>query len=154
MRSCSWWSGDGDNIEGTQLELITSFNGLHQIINELTHILPSLSSYIDLNFTNQLNIITGSGVHPLFHQNCHHKITFAKVNMKIFYSPPYKHLVWKLSKRIFQLGKLFYIVKAFILKLPYLMKFFWTFLVTSYKTEQKLSLAVILLGCLKILKIK
>ena len=153
MRSCSWWSGDGDNIEGTQLELITSFNGLHQIINELTHILPS-SSFIDLNFNNQLNMITGSGVHPLFHQNCHHKIIFAKVNMKIFYSPPYKHLVWKLSRRIFQLGKCFYIVKAFILKLPYLMKFFWTFLVTSYKTEQKLSVVVVLLGCLKILKIK
>ena len=40
-RSSSWWSGDIDNIEGTQLESITSFYRLHQIINEPTQILPS-----------------------------------------------------------------------------------------------------------------
>ena len=33
------WSGNVDNIEGTRLESITSFQGLHQIINEPTHIL-------------------------------------------------------------------------------------------------------------------
>ena len=41
VRSSSWWPGDVDNIEGAQLESITSFYGLHQIIDELTHILPS-----------------------------------------------------------------------------------------------------------------
>ena len=40
-KSSSWWSGDVDNIEGARLESITSFYGLHQIINEPTHILPS-----------------------------------------------------------------------------------------------------------------
>ena len=92
--SSSWWSGDVDNIEGTQLESITSFYGLHQIINESTHILPSSSSCIDLIFTNQPNMIRNSGVHPSLHQNCHDRIIFAKVNMKIFYPPPYKRQTW------------------------------------------------------------
>ena len=39
-------------------------------------------------------MITNSGVHPLLHQNCHHQIIFAKVNMKIFYPSTYKRLVW------------------------------------------------------------
>ena len=47
VRSSSWWSVDVDNIEGTRLESITSFYGLHQIINVPTHILPSPSSCID-----------------------------------------------------------------------------------------------------------
>ena len=86
-RFCSWWSGDVDNIEVTRPESMTSFYGLHQIINEPTHILPSLSSCIDLIFTNQPNMITDSGVHPSLQQNCHHQIIFAKVNMEIFYLP-------------------------------------------------------------------
>ena len=93
-RSSSWWSGDVDNIEGARLESITFFYGLHQIINEPTHILPSSSSCIDLIFTNQPNMITNSGVHPSLHRNCHHQEIFAKVNMKIFHPPPYKHLGW------------------------------------------------------------
>ena len=87
VRSSSWWSGNVDSIEGIQLESITSFYWLHQIINEPTHLLPSSSSCIDLIFTNQPNMITDSGVHPSHHQNCHHHIIFAKVNMKIFYPP-------------------------------------------------------------------
>ena len=86
-RFSTWWSGDVDNIEGARLEPITSFYGLHQIINELTHKLSSWSSCIDLIFTNQPNMITNSGVHPSLQQNCHQQKIFAKVNMKIFYPP-------------------------------------------------------------------
>ena len=68
-RSSSWWSGYVDKIEGTQLESITSFHGLHQIINEPTHILPSSSSCVGLTFSNQPNMITDNGVHLLLHQN-------------------------------------------------------------------------------------
>ena len=32
-------------------------------------------------------------MHPLLHQNCHHQIIFAKVDMKMFYPPPYKRLI-------------------------------------------------------------
>ena len=93
-RSSSWWSGDVDNIEGTRLESITSFYGLYQIINELSHILLSSSSCIDFIFTFQSNMLTDSGMHPLLHQNWLHQTIFAKINTKIFYPPPCKHLIW------------------------------------------------------------
>ena len=35
-----------------------------------------------------------SGVHFSLHENCHHKITYAKFNLKIYYPPPYKWDVW------------------------------------------------------------
>ena len=45
-RSSSWWSDDIDTIEGTCLELIISYDGLYQIINERTHILQSSGSLL------------------------------------------------------------------------------------------------------------
>ena len=34
----------------------------------------------------------------LFHQNCHHQIIFAKINLKVYYPPTYKRLVWDYKK--------------------------------------------------------
>ena len=93
VRSSSWWSDDIDTVEGTRLESITSYYGLHQIINEPTHILPSPASCIDLVLTNQPNLVINSGVHPSPHQNCHRQIIFAKINLKFYYLPPYKQLI-------------------------------------------------------------
>ena len=39
-------------------------------------------------------MMTGSGAHPSLHQNCHNQIILVKVDVKIFYPPPYKRLVW------------------------------------------------------------
>ena len=34
-------------------------------------------------------------MHPLLHQNCHDQIIiFAQINLKVYYPPPYKRLVW------------------------------------------------------------
>ena len=98
VRSSSWWSDDIDTVEGTRLESITSYYGLHQIINEPTHILPSSASCIDLIFTNQPNLVINSGVHPSLHQNCHHQIIFAKIDLNIYYPPPYRRLAWDYKK--------------------------------------------------------
>ena len=98
VRSSSWWSDDIDTVEGTRFESITSYYGLHQIINEPTHILPSSASCIDLIFTNQPNLVINSGVHPSLHENCHHQIIFAKINLKVYYPPPYKRQVWDYKK--------------------------------------------------------
>ena len=38
-----------------------------------------------------------NGVFPLIHQSCHHQIVFAKVNLKIFYPPPYTWHIWDYS---------------------------------------------------------
>ena len=98
VRSSSWWSDDIDTVEGTRFESITSYYGLHQIINEPTHILPSSASCIDLIFTNQPNLVINSGLHPSLHQNFRHQIIFAKINLKVYFPPPYKRLVWDYKK--------------------------------------------------------
>ena len=35
-----------------------------------------------------------AGVHPSLYPNCHHQIIFVKLNLKIFYSPPYVREIW------------------------------------------------------------
>ena len=55
---------------------------------------PNPSLFIDLIFTNQPNFVIDSGVHPLFHPNCHHQVVFSKLNLKIKYPPLYERLVW------------------------------------------------------------
>ena len=55
-------------------------------------------SWIDLIFTDQPNLIVDSGVHPSSHSNCHHQITYFKLNISIEYPPPYEHLVWDYNR--------------------------------------------------------
>ena len=55
-------------------------------------------SCIDLIFTNQPNLVTDSGVHPLLHTNCHHQIVSCKLNLNIKFPPPYECLVWDYKK--------------------------------------------------------
>ena len=43
-KSCSWYSHDKTNFEGTTIERITSQFGLNQFINEPTHLLQNSSS--------------------------------------------------------------------------------------------------------------
>ena len=98
VRFSSWWSDDIDTVEGMRLKSVTYYDGLYQIMNEPTHTLPSSASCIDLIFTNQPNLVINSGVYPLLHQNCHHQIIFAKINLKVYYPPPYKWVVWDYKK--------------------------------------------------------
>ena len=42
-------------------------------------------------------MIVNSGDFLSFHQSCHHQIIFAKVNLKIFYPPPYTWRIWNYS---------------------------------------------------------
>ena len=35
-----------------------------------------------------------SGVQSSLHPNCHHQITYAKLNLKIYYPPPYEREIW------------------------------------------------------------
>ena len=79
----------GETTVTISIENLTSSYGFKQLISEPTHLLPMSSSFIDLILTNQPNMVMNSGVFPPIHQNCHHKIVFAKVNLNIFYPPPY-----------------------------------------------------------------
>ena len=64
-----------------QLDALTSSYGLQQLVNEPTHI-PSSSSCIDLIVTDQPSLVVSSGAHPSLHANCHHQITYCKLNLK------------------------------------------------------------------------
>ena len=65
-------------------------HGLQQVISQQTHLLQNSLFYIDLIFTDQLNLAVDSGFHPSLHPNCHHQIIFCKFNLMI----EYEHLVW------------------------------------------------------------
>ena len=93
-KSKNWCSQDSTNFEGVTIENLTSQFGLSQIINEAAHILEASSSCIDLIFTTQPNLVVESGAHPFLHGNCHHQLVFPKVNLKIYYPPPYPREIW------------------------------------------------------------
>ena len=94
-KSKTWWThGYITTNEGVQIESLTSTYGLHQLISDPTHILPSSSSCIDLIFTNHPHQVVDSGVHPSLHPNCHHETTYCKFNLFTEYLPPYEQQVW------------------------------------------------------------
>ena len=97
-RSPAWWSEDITTLHGTQIDSLTTTHGFKQIISDPTHILPQSSSCIDLIFTDQPNYVIDCGTHPSLHPNCHHQITFCKLNLKVEYPPPYERLVWNFKK--------------------------------------------------------
>ena len=89
-----WHDKDSSTSEGISVENITSQFGLHQIINEPTHVLENSSSCIDLIFTSQPNLSVESGTEPSLHPNCHYQIIYAKFNLEVLYPPPYTREVW------------------------------------------------------------
>ena len=86
------------NNEGVQIDSVTSTHGLEQLISEPTHILSNSSSFIDLIFTNQPNLVVDSGTHPSLHPNCHHQIIHCKINLLVEYPPPYQRHTWNYAK--------------------------------------------------------
>ena len=79
-RSSKWWTDDKTTQEGLEIENLLSQFSLSQGINEPTHIPQNFNSCIDLLFTNQQNLITGSGIHPSVHSNCHDRIIYGNFN--------------------------------------------------------------------------
>ena len=64
------------------------------MISDPTHLLQHSSSCIDFIFVNQSNLVIDSGIHPSLHQNCHHRVIFGKINLKIEYPPTYAREFW------------------------------------------------------------
>ena len=91
-RSSTWWSKNITNINGTLNDLLTTTHGFKQLISDAAHIFPQSTSCIDLIFTDQPNYIIDCGTHPSLNKNCHHQITFCKLNLKVEYPPPYQRL--------------------------------------------------------------
>ena len=92
-RSKSWRNEDITSNEGSQLDSVITTYGPEKLISDPNLILPNSSTCIKI-FTDQPNLVVGSGVHPSLHTNCHHQITYCKFNLIIEYPPHYQHLVW------------------------------------------------------------
>ena len=97
-KTTNWYKTDTTSYEGLKIDAITSQFGLHQLINESTHLTGNFSSCIDLIITSQPNLVMESGVYSSLHPNCHHQIVFAKFNLEIFYPPTYEREIWHYSK--------------------------------------------------------
>ena len=89
-----WW-GDITDYSGESISNITELHGLRQIINQPTHFYPGKNpSCIDLIFCSHPNLISESGVLPSLLSQCHHDITFAKIDFNVKLLPPYKRILW------------------------------------------------------------
>ena len=84
-RSKSWWPDDVTSHKDTQIESLTAIHALQQLISDLNHLLPNLSSCINLIFADQPNLAVNSGVHLSLHVKCHHQIIHCKFNLMIVY---------------------------------------------------------------------
>ena len=88
-KSKSWWNSDINTNEGTKIDAVTSLYGLQQIISQSTHVFANSCSCIDLIFTDQPSLVVDCGTHSSLLPNCHHKIVYCKIDLKIVYPPPY-----------------------------------------------------------------
>ena len=67
---------------------------LNQRISSPTQTLQNSFSCIDLVFANKPSFVIDCGRHLSLQANCHYKIIYSKLNLKIDYPPPYEQLVW------------------------------------------------------------
>ena len=91
-RSSKWWIDDKAAQEGLQIENLLSRFSISQEINQPSHIFQNFNSCIDLDFTNQQNLITDSGIHPSLHPNYHHQITYESLIERFFILPRMKDI--------------------------------------------------------------
>ena len=69
------------------IDNVASSYVFNQIVQEPSHILNSPSSYFDLIFTSQPNLVMEFGIYSSLHSNCH-------PHMSISYPPSYERTVW------------------------------------------------------------
>ena len=95
----NWWSSGVNNHNGLELDILSTFLGYSQLINEPTNFEPNkIPSCIDLIFASQPNVVSESGVIPSLCSSCHRQITYAKTNFKIILPPSYKREVWHFNR--------------------------------------------------------
>lgn len=87
----NWYKHEKTIYGGFTINAKTSQFSLPQWIQELTHTLLNSSPCIDLIFSSQPSLEMGSGVYSSLHENCYHKLVYAK-----FVAPTLSHS-WKVS---------------------------------------------------------
>ena len=96
----SWYANDNTNIGESKIDILTASQGFNEIRNEPTNILNNSSSFIDLIFTSQPNLVIESGVHSSLHANCHHQLTYVKFNSNVIIHLPIKERCDTTNQRI------------------------------------------------------
>ena len=78
-KSSNQYKHDKTTYGSSKIYAITSNFGLQQLIQETNYLLSNSSSCIDL--------VKESRVHSSLHENCHHQLVYAKLNLKVGYPP-------------------------------------------------------------------
>ena len=79
----NWSTNDTANAEGAYLDFLMTLYGLNKLITKPTSILEHFSSSINLVFTNQPNLVSGSAIHPTLHSKCYDLIIYSKLNLEV-----------------------------------------------------------------------
>ena len=95
-RSSRWCINGKSNYEGTKINCLTTEYDL-KLTNSLFALRIPLSGIVVIS-TFQPNLVIDASFHPFLHENCHHQIVYAKLNLKIQYPPPYEREIWHFRK--------------------------------------------------------
>ena len=75
-RATVWWRNNITTTEGTNIDSTASSYGLSQIICNAIHILSTSSSFIDLTFSNQANLVIENGIDLSLCLSLSHSLSF------------------------------------------------------------------------------
>ena len=75
-RATVWWRNNITTTEGTNIDSTASSFGLSQIICDAIHILSTSSSFIDLTFSNQANLVIENGIDLSLCLSLSHSLSF------------------------------------------------------------------------------
>ena len=75
-RATVWWRNNITTTEGTNIDSTASSYGLSQIICDAIHILSTSSSFIDLTFSNQANLVIENGIDLSLCLSLSHSLSF------------------------------------------------------------------------------
>ena len=82
-------------MQGRKFNNFLLLNNLEELINEPTHVCDNGSqSCIDLICTDQVHLITKTGVLPSLDSHSKHNIIHGTLNFHIPCPPPYKRKIW------------------------------------------------------------
>ena len=89
-KNSKWWPSDKETFKGRVLHSLTISAGYTQLIDQPTHVINNSSSYIDLAFASNPNVICNSDVGLSLFDKCHHNLIFGELNFMVPLPPTYK----------------------------------------------------------------
>ena len=88
-KSSRWWNLDKDDVEGREINSLTTACGYSQLINKPTHVTKESSSCVDLIFATSPNLIRETGVELVIFEKCHHNLIYGIFDFMMPLPPHY-----------------------------------------------------------------